>query len=152
MPAFFLVADGRLLHPALAALPILGSAYAFSRADAKTEDDFFLGFPSYWNIVTIYIWLLDLSPAAGTAWIGGLSLLCFAPIKFLYPSKMHRFRTLTILGGIAWGAVFAWAVIDADAAKRLFLVELSLGYMVYYWVMSFWLGGIHHARHRVSEG
>src|SRR5713226_5077994 len=32
-------------------LPLLASAYGFSQVDAKSGDGFFLGFPSYWNIV-----------------------------------------------------------------------------------------------------
>src|SRR5436190_24101583 len=30
-------------------LALMASAYGFSRTDAKTDDGFFLGFPSYWN-------------------------------------------------------------------------------------------------------
>ncbi|HEY0724091.1 MAG TPA: CDP-alcohol phosphatidyltransferase family protein, partial [Pyrinomonadaceae bacterium] len=39
----------------LAALPIMSSAYGFCQRDAKTADHFFLGFPSYWNIVFFYL-------------------------------------------------------------------------------------------------
>src|SRR5919202_3952342 len=35
----------------VAALPLLASSYQFCRVDAKTHDHFFLGFPSYWNVV-----------------------------------------------------------------------------------------------------
>src|SRR5438309_4492921 len=34
----------------LASLPLLASAYGFCQKQAKTSDNFFLGFPSYWNI------------------------------------------------------------------------------------------------------
>ena len=30
---------------------LLSSAYGFAREDAKTSDNFFTGFPSYWNVV-----------------------------------------------------------------------------------------------------
>ena len=32
----------------VAAVPLLASCYQFCRIDAKTDDHFFLGFPSYW--------------------------------------------------------------------------------------------------------
>ena len=32
-------------------LPLLASGYGFSQVKAKTADGFFIGFPSYWNIV-----------------------------------------------------------------------------------------------------
>ena len=38
----------------VAAVPVLASCYQFCRSDAKTDDHFFLGFPSYWNIVAFY--------------------------------------------------------------------------------------------------
>ena len=44
---------------------MLASAYGFSQAEAKTEDEFFRGWPSYWNVVALYCWLLDLSTATG---------------------------------------------------------------------------------------
>ncbi len=54
VPCLFLLRAG-LLPPQdalwLAALPVLSSAYGFCQRDAKTADHFFLGFPSYWNIV-----------------------------------------------------------------------------------------------------
>ena len=46
VPVVFLVAAG-YLHPAVAAAPILASAYGFSQEEAKTEDDFFLGFQQF---------------------------------------------------------------------------------------------------------
>ena len=36
-------------------LPLLASAYGFCQVEAKTADGFLLGFPSYWNVVAIYL-------------------------------------------------------------------------------------------------
>src|SRR5207253_4959556 len=41
-------------------LALLASGYGFCQTDAKTPDGFFLGFPSYWNIVAFYLYLLHL--------------------------------------------------------------------------------------------
>src|ERR671917_526486 len=46
-----------------AALPLLASSYQFCRVDAKTDDHFFSGFPSYWNVVAFYAIAMDLTPA-----------------------------------------------------------------------------------------
>src|SRR6184192_2732761 len=46
----------------LAALPLLASGYQFCRTDAKTTDHFFLGFPSYWNVVAFYAIIFHQSP------------------------------------------------------------------------------------------
>ena len=46
VPVVFMVWAGNLAGWGFAALPILASAYGFSQENAKTEDDFFLGWPS----------------------------------------------------------------------------------------------------------
>ena len=51
----------------VACLPLLASTYQFCRADAKTDDHFFLGFPSYWNVVAFYIVVLGLGAGAAAA-------------------------------------------------------------------------------------
>jgi phosphatidylcholine synthase len=43
-----------------AILITLSSAYQFCQSEAKTDNHWFKGFPSYWNIVVLYIFLLDL--------------------------------------------------------------------------------------------
>ena len=44
----------------LVAFPLVASAYGFCQKQAKTADHFFLGFPSYWNIVVVYLYILRL--------------------------------------------------------------------------------------------
>ncbi len=39
-------------------LPLLASAYGFSQTNVKTDDGYFLGFPSYWNVVAFYLFFL----------------------------------------------------------------------------------------------
>ncbi len=43
---------------------LVASAYGFGQSDAKvvTDDYFFTGFPSYWNIVALYLYVLRPSP------------------------------------------------------------------------------------------
>src|SRR5205823_3206518 len=40
--------------------PLLASAYGFCQVSAKTDDGYFLGFPSYWNLVAFYLYALNL--------------------------------------------------------------------------------------------
>src|SRR5881392_541258 len=39
--------------------PLLASAYGFCQVNAKTDDGYFLGFPSYWNIIAFYLYVLQ---------------------------------------------------------------------------------------------
>ena len=43
-------------------LPLLASAYGFCQVQAKTDDGYFLGFPSLWNVVALYLYMLPLGP------------------------------------------------------------------------------------------
>lgn len=143
VPCFFLVQGGFLPHWAFAAFPLLASAYGFSQTEAKTEDHFFLGFPSYWNVVALYVWKLGVSPAAAAAWLVGLSIAVFVPLRYVYPSRMSRFGRATNLGAAVWLVVVAAAVAWPGALGRLPLIPLSLAYPVWYVGISLWLGGLH---------
>jgi len=142
VPAVFMVWAGSLPAWGWAALPILASAYGFSQENAKTEDDFFLGWPSYWNVTAIYLWLLEISPGAGAVWIAVFSAAVFVPIKYVYPSKLPVLRRTTTGLGIAWGLLLILTVLFPALAERYFLLEISLAYVAYYLILSFWLGGL----------
>jgi phosphatidylcholine synthase len=126
------------IAPLCAAAPLVASAYGFARTDAKTADHYFRGFPSYWNVVAFYIFVLGLSPRAAAVWVVGLSLLVFAPLKFLYPSRAPRFRVSTIVLGVAWAAVLIVALWIGSETPPV-LLWASLAYPAYYVGLSFWL-------------
>ena len=89
----------------LAVVPmLLSSALRFAHADAKTHDHFFTGFPSYWNIVIFYMWVMRLSSTVNAAVLVGLSLIVLAPIPFVYPSRTPRWRSFTVGLGTFWAA------------------------------------------------
>lgn len=143
VPVFFMWGAGSVLAPGWLAAPVLASAYGFSRVDAKTEDDFFLGFPSYWNILAIYLWLLDVSPTGGTIWVALLSIAVFIPLKYLYPSKVQpiSLRVWLGIGGTVWTAALVFCVLWPEEVATYSLVELSLAYPAWYLFLSFKRGG-----------
>ena len=84
VPAVFvwrslLVPDGWAV-PVTSAM-LLSSAYGFSRDDAKTSDHFFTGFPSYWNLVVFYLFLMHESQVANAIVLLVLAVLVFVPIR-----------------------------------------------------------------------
>jgi phosphatidylcholine synthase len=68
-------------------LPLLASAYGFCQVEAKTEDGYFLGFPSLWNVVAFYLYALHLPGWLAVAILAILGLLTFVPSRYLYPSN-----------------------------------------------------------------
>lgn len=145
VPGVFLVAAGLIASWAWAAVPILASAYGFSQEHAKTEDDFFLGFPSYWNVVALYLWLLEVPAAAGTALVVVLAILVFVPFKYIYPSKLLVLGRTTLATGAIWVVFLGVAALWPARLTALGLVQLSLAYPAYYLLLSFRLGGLHRA-------
>jgi phosphatidylcholine synthase len=122
----------------LAALPLLASAYGFCQRDAKTADYFFLGFPSYWNIVAFYLFAFETPRWFNAFTILILSLLIFVPIKYIYPSRSPRFRRQTNLLGALWGAALLYAIYRLPAPPTPLLFA-SLLYPAYYTALSLWL-------------
>lgn len=140
VPTVFLLAIGALPHWAWSAVPLLSSAYGFSQRDAKTADDFFLGWPSYWNVVAIYAWLLQLSAWTVTGFVVVFALAVFVPLKYVYPSRLRVWRTATIGLACAWGLLLVAAILVSDPAWSLGLGWTSLFFPVYYLLLSARLG------------
>ena len=114
---------------------LLSSAYGFNRDDAKTEDHFFTGFPSYWNIVVLYLMLAGWPAAVNAAILLACAGLVFVPIRYVYPSRTPVWRLPTNALGALWGiAMLAMLWRYPTPSPRLFL--LSLTFPVYYVALS----------------
>ena len=122
----------------LAALPLLASSYQFCRVDAKTEDHYFLGFPSYFNVVAFYAIVFELSPASLAAVLVLSSFLVFVPIRYVYPTRTTAFRRLSLTLTALWLASYAailWQMPEPDPR----ILAFSILYLVYYFGLSFYL-------------
>ena len=141
VPMFFAV-ELDMLPPscalAIAAAPLLSSAYGFCTSAAKTADFFFTGFPSYWNIAVFYLYVGGVSPGVNAIVLVVLSALVFVPIGYLYPTRQPFLRPLTIALGIAWGLVLI-VVLVRMPEPSLGIVYGSLAFPVYYFALSIYL-------------
>jgi phosphatidylcholine synthase len=129
---------------AVVAAMLLASAMGFSRQDAKTPDHYFTGFPSYWNIVALYVLVADVPPAVNAVVLTILSVMVFVPIRYVYPSRTPTLRALTVTACAIWGvqvALLIWWMPDVPA----WLFWSSLAFPAYYTVLSLWLS-VHRAR------
>ena len=68
-------------------LPLLASAYGFCQVKAKTDDGYFLGFPSLWNVVAFYLYALHLPGWVAVGVVSVLGVMTFVPSRYLYPSS-----------------------------------------------------------------
>ncbi|MDQ3527634.1 MAG: CDP-alcohol phosphatidyltransferase family protein [Actinomycetota bacterium] len=115
----------------LAMVPLLASSYQFCRTDAKTEDRFFLGFPSYWNVVAFYVVVLGLSPGVTATILLACAALVFVPIKYLYPSRTNTCRVLNLALVALWLVLYAVILAGVPDPSPV-AVGLSLAYIAYY--------------------
>ena len=138
VPAFFvwhaLLVPDRWSMAVVAAM-LLSSGYGFNRADAKTEDRFFTGFPSYWNIVVFYLYLAGWTPEVNTAILFVLAVLVFVPIRYVYPSRTPVWRAPTIALGSLWSVLMAAMLWQMPVVSRP-IFWVSLAFPAYYLLLS----------------
>ena len=122
----------------VAALPLLASCYQFCRVDAKTADHFFLGFPSYWNVVAFYAIVLDVGRTGVAIALAVLTVLVFVPVRYVYPSRTKLLRGLNLALAGMWLASYAVLLAQYPDPNPV-VVALSIGYLVYYVGLSLYL-------------
>jgi len=136
VPAFAIAASGLL--PQVLAIPagivvVITGALYFADRDMKTDDNYFRGFPAVWNLFAFYLYLLEPPEWAAAIAIVVLAGLSFAPIKFLHPLRVQRWRTINIALLAAW-AVLAFIAIVQDLSPGLY-VTLPLSLIAVYFFL-----------------
>ena len=128
---------------------LVASLFGFANTAAKDEaGGFFLGFPSYWNVVAFYAGFVY---ALYGPWVNVVVLLIFSvmtvlPVRFLYPNLApRRWRGPIILGALAWLGLMLWLLTDYPEAPG-WILWVSLIYPAFY----FWLS-YHLAARRVPS-
>lgn len=140
VPALFFI-EAHLLPQKVSLLGatsiLLTSAYQFTQTDAKTEDHYFKGFPDYWNVMAIYLLLLDLPLWLNFAILMFCNLLVFIPIKYIYPSRTRRLRRLTLLLTYLYAALGIYGLLLYPHVPDG-LIFASFLYIAYYIAISLW--------------
>ncbi|WP_340103705.1 CDP-alcohol phosphatidyltransferase family protein [Rhodohalobacter sp. 8-1] len=116
-------------------LVLLASLFGFSHKQAKTEDHFFRGFPSYWNVVILYLYILDAGAVVSSAVVLILAVLVLLPVKFIYPSRTPRWKKATIILSVPY-AIMIFVMLVYLRETPLWLILISFYYPVYYVVAS----------------
>ena len=111
---------------------LLASAYQFCQLDAKTEQHFFTGFPSYWNVVAFYLLIWRLDPWINLALIASFCVLVFIPVRYVYPSRTKAYQRITLAVVFTWGATVLFLFFEYPTPKPwvMWLSVLCMGYYV----------------------
>lgn len=137
IPVFIIGSIDVLPHILWIAVPVIAGMYAYGQADMKTDDNFFLGFPSYWNIVALYMYWLRPEPLWAVLMLVIPAVLTFVPTRYLYPSRNRTLAGPTwALGGI-WLLACFYLLLQEQPPPTL--IWLSLLFPAYYMVASFYV-------------
>jgi phosphatidylcholine synthase len=121
---------------------LMASLFGFSNRQAKDESaGFFLGFPSYWNVVAFYAGLFGGKEAAAITGVITLALavLTVLPIRFLYPNLTPPpWRLPVLVGALLWSIALIALLVNYPSGPR-WLAALSLSYPAFYTILSFTL-------------
>ncbi|MCB9644691.1 MAG: CDP-alcohol phosphatidyltransferase family protein [Myxococcales bacterium] len=148
LPLFLIAHAGLIPQPAWlwVSLPMMASLFGFANADAKqAEEGFFLGFPSYWNFVAIYVQIVmtPISPYFSLAVLMILTVLTVSPLRFAYPSRMPRFQKTFIWGAILWTISFVAIIVLYPIGEKvrppMWLALASISYPLFYCLFSMYL-------------
>jgi phosphatidylcholine synthase len=90
---------------------VTGALY-FADRQMKTTDSYFRGFPALWNIVAFYLFLLKPAPWLGALAVAALAAATFAPIYFVHPVRVPRWRLLNLAMLVLWALLAAWALMQ----------------------------------------
>jgi len=130
----------------IAVLPLMASGYGFCQERAKTEESF-VGFPSYWNVGVLYLYVLDTSPWTNLFVVCFFVLMVFVPIHYIYPTRTRMLRPITIGFGYLWALTMTLLALNIGEPWTQKVATYSLAYPIYYFTMS----AVHHLRvHRVA--
>jgi phosphatidylcholine synthase len=105
--------------------PLLASAYGFSQVDAKTDDGFFLGFPSYWNITAFYLFVLQPHAPVAAAILVTFAVLTFVRTPYIYATRGGPFARTLNVGSAVWFVLLGVILFGpAEYARALAMVSL----------------------------
>lgn len=129
VPAIFLYQFG--FFPEAWALPatafiLATSLYIFANVDMKTHDNYFVGFPAIWNVVALYVYVLDPPKAATLAVTIALGLASFSTAKFLHPLRVREGRPLTLAATAVWSVSSLVLVVSLPERPTLALAAWLL--------------------------
>ncbi len=137
IPVFIIWQEALLPHDLWTVVPIIAALYAYGQINMKTDDNFFLGFPSYWNVVALYLYWLELPAVLAVILVVILAVLTFVPTRYLYPSKNFVFWRITWGLGVIWFLLVIFLLTQAEPDKTL--IWISFYYPIYYMALSFYI-------------
>ncbi len=90
------------LEVLLSAVILVISLFSYSRISVSDIDFRYVGFPVAWNIVVVYLFIVEMSQLANTLVILFFIVLKFVPLKYVHPFRTKRLRKPTLFMTGLW--------------------------------------------------
>lgn len=105
---------------------LLSSLFCFCNLNMKSKDNYFIGFPAAWNVVIVYLYLLDFAPWLSLVTILVLAGLTLSKMKFLHPFRVKQFMPLNIGVTLLWMAACALLIMQYPLNQTWLLLVWGL--------------------------
>jgi phosphatidylcholine synthase len=116
---------------------LLSSLFCFCNLNMKSKDNYFVGFPAAWNVVVVYLYLLDFDPWLSLGTIVLLSGLTLTKMKFLHPFRVKQFMPLNICVTLVWMSACALLIVQYPLNQTWLLAVWGLA-TVYFVGICLW--------------
>jgi phosphatidylcholine synthase len=87
--------------------------------------------------MVLYMLVMGLNPWLNLAFLALFNILVFVPIKYIYPSRNTRLRSLTLILSYLYAIVGIWSVLQYPNIPQ-WAVWASFIYVAYYIALSLW--------------
>lgn len=141
IPVFFFyesqMVEGWIQIPCVFVMLITTAIY-YGKEDVVSDDFYFLGFTGLWNLVVFFLFFVFQFPS----WLNAviifiLAILQFLPVKFVYPSRQHGLKGLTIMISVI--LVFSIiAILWVFPYRPNWLLVIPILALIYYCVLAIW--------------
>ena len=90
------------------------SVISYSNKNTKTDENYYIGFPAIWNVILLYLVILDYGTLVNTGMLILLIALKIIPMRFVHPFRTKRFKKLTLVMSLSWFIFTSLIVISRE--------------------------------------
>lgn len=89
-------------------LILISSLYVMSNKNIQSEDRYFNGFPSMWNLVANVLFVVQARRWIALVVVAVFVVFSFVPLKFIHPVRVRDFRSITLPVLVVWLAAMLY--------------------------------------------
>ena len=107
---------------------LICSCYTFTNKNLKTSDFYFSGFPALWNLLVLYLHILETSEIANVIIVIFLLALTFMPIKFVHPFRVQKYKKINLFLTLLWSLSTLIILFGGDYYKSAFYIWVLINF------------------------